>query len=324
MRMRKPIVSLLVFLSCLLICTTVLPAQANNFVESWQLYEQGKAKLADPDGPELGEALLAFQEAIDKRGSVFPEAEMAIGDIYFQEGAYALAKRQYEKAFELRKGMEIAEEKYTVLYRLAELHEMQELYADMDVYLRQVLRDQPYFADEQHSNYKNAFLSTYDDKGLDHVFKLYRMEGVAFSVPAHAQLGWFYYRTGRPSAILHGLFALDIMITESVTELRRVEPGFVYTTLDAFLDSALERENIRRYLVSEEFFKTLYYLATASYAASRPSLAEPIWRLLATYPLSNVGPAATTYADLAVRQLETPWVDPYINPSVRRIEYPLQ
>jgi tetratricopeptide (TPR) repeat protein len=293
-------------------------------VESWKLYEMGKAKLEDPDAPELGEALLSFQEAIDKRGGYFPEAEMAIGDIYFREGAFALAKRQYEKAYELRGGMEIAEEKYTVLYRLADLHEIQELYADMDRYLQQVLEDQPYFTDEQYRSFRDAFLSTYDEKGLEHLFKLYRMEGVAFSVPAHAKLGWFYYRTGRSLAILHSLFALDIMVTEAVKELRRVQPEFVFTTMEAFLDAALERDNIRQYLVSEDFFKTLYYLATASYAASRPSLAEPIWRLLASYPLEAEVPAAATYAELSARQLESPWIDPYINPSVRKIEYPLQ
>jgi tetratricopeptide (TPR) repeat protein len=315
---------LLSFLLLLLLVSTLISAQTNNFVESWKLYELGKAELEDPDGPELGEALLFLQEAIDKRGGSFPEAEMAIGDIYFQEGAFALAKRQYEKAFELRGGMEIAEEKYTVLYRLADLHEIQELYADMDRYLQQILEDQPYLVDEQYRRFRDAFLSTYEEKGLDHLFKLYRMEGVDFSVPAHAKLGWFYYRTGRPLAILHSLFALDIMITVAVKELRRVQPEFVFTTMEEFLDSVLERDNIREYLVSGEFFKTLYYLATASYAASRPSLAEPIWRLLATYPLQGVGPAAVPYAELSARQLQSPWIDPYINPSVRRIEYPVQ
>ncbi|UCF99017.1 MAG: hypothetical protein JSV89_05630 [Spirochaetaceae bacterium] len=308
----------------LLFASFLLSAQANNYVEAWFLYERGKARLEDPDGPELGEALLNFQEAIDKRGGTFPEAEMAIGDIYFREGAFALAKRQYQKAYDLRTGMEIAEEKYTVLYRLADLHEIQELYADMEGYLQQILADQPYFADEQYQNFQDAFISTYFDKGLDHLFKLYRMDGVAFAVPAHSKLGWFYYRTGRPSAMLHGLFALDIMISEAVKELRRVQPGFVFTTLSAFLDASLERDNIRRYLIDGEFFKTLYYLATATYTASRPSSAESVWRLLATYPLETIGPNATAYAELSTRQLESPWIDPYINPSVRKIEYPRQ
>gem|GEM_PF-1101139 len=321
MRFPHLLLSLTLFM---LLSATLIPAQTDNFVEAWFLYEQGKARLEDPEGPELGEALLSFQEAIDKRGAPFPEAEVAIGDIYFQEGALALAKLQYEKAYKLRGGMEIAEEKYTVLYRLADLHEGQDMYADMDRYLQQVLEDQPYFSDEQYRSFKDAFLSTYEDKGLEHLLKLYRMEGVAFSVPAHAKLGWFYYRTGRSGAILHGLFALDIMVTEAVKELRRVQPGFVFTTMEDFLDTALQRDNIREYLASGEFFKTLYYLATATYAASRPSLAEPIWQLLAAYPLEVVGPGALTYADLAARQLKSPWVDPYINTSVRKIEYPLQ
>jgi tetratricopeptide (TPR) repeat protein len=309
-------------LAAFLIILPPLTAQDNNFTRAWFLYEQGKARLEEPAGPELGEALLAFQEAIDKRGGVFPEAEMAIGDIYFREGAFALARRQYEKAYELRTGMDIAEEKYAVLYRLADLQEIQELYADMDDYLRQILRDQPYFAGEQFRSYQDAFLSTYYDDGLDHLFRLYRMDGVAFAAAAHAKLGWFYYRTGRPSAILHCLFALDIVITESVNELRRVNPRFEFTTVRAFLDAAQERENIASYLIQSEFYKTLYYLAASTYAASHPRLAESVWRILATYPLDSVGPAATTYAELSSRQLESPWIEPYINPSARRIEPP--
>ncbi len=307
----------------LLSASALLPAQSNSFVEAWFLYEQGKTKLDDPDGRELGEALLYFQEAIDKRGVNFPEAEIAIGDIYYREKAYALAEHQYKKALKMP-GMQIPEEKYTVLYRLAELHEEQGNYWDMDMYLQQILADQPYFSGDEYQSFRDAFLSTYKDKGLEYLFRLYRMEGVGFSVKAHAKFGWFYYRSQRSPAIQHSLFALDIMVTEAVKELRRVQPGFAFTTMEAFLNAALERENIRQYLISSEFFKTLYYLAAATYAESRPSLAEPIWRLLATYPLEAADSAAVEYADKAARQLESPWLEPYINPSARKTEHPLQ
>lgn len=307
----------------LLSASALLPAQSNSFVEAWFLYEQGKTKLDDPEGRELGEALLYFQEAIDKRGADFPEAEIAIGDIYYREKAYALAEHQYKKALDMP-GMQIPEEKYTVLYRLAELHEEQENYWDMDAYLLQILADQPYLSDDEYQGFQDALLSTYNDKGLEDVFRLYRMENVGFSVEAHAKLGWFYYRSGRSrDAVQHSLFALDIMVTEAVKELRRVQPGFAFTTMEAFLNAALERENIRRYLISSEFFKTLYYLAAATYE-SRPSLAESIWRLLATYPLEDADSAAVEYADKAARQLESPWREPYINTSARKIERPLQ
>jgi tetratricopeptide (TPR) repeat protein len=310
-------------LAALLIFSAILlTAQEDNYVEAWFLYEQGKAKLEDSDGPELGEALLLFQEAIDKRGGTFPEAEMAIGDIYFREGAFALAERQYNKAFELRAGMDISEEKYTILYRLSELYEIQELYADMQVYLLQALEDQPYFKGDQFQKFQDAFLATYFEKGLDHLFKLYRMDGVAFAVAAHAKLGWFYYRTGRPTAILHCLFALDIMVSEAVKELRRINPEFVFTTVQAFLDVSLERDNIKEFLIDGEFFKTMYYLATSTYAVSYPSQANSIWLILSTYPLQSIGPSATTYVDLSKRQLNSPWTDPYINPSARKIDFP--
>jgi tetratricopeptide (TPR) repeat protein len=306
----------------LILSASLLTAQEDNYVEAWFLYEQGKARLENPDGPELGEALLFFQEAIDKRGGTFPEAEMAIGDIYFREGAFALAERQYNKAYELRTGMDISEEKYIILYRLSELHEIQELYADMQVYLLQILEDQPYFKGDQSQKYQDAFLSIYFEKGLDHLFRLYRMDGVAYAVPAHARLGWFYYRTGRQAAILHCLFALDIMVTEAMKELRRIDPEFVFTTVQAFLDANLEKDNIREYLVAGEFFKSMYYLAASTYAASYPRLANSIWGVLATYPIASIDPSATTYGGLSKRQLDSPWIDPYINPSARKIDFP--
>ncbi len=325
MRFRIVTIVSLVFFA---VCVLMVPAQDNNFVEAWFLYEKGKAKIEDPDGPELGEALLLFQEAIEKRGGTFPEAEMAIGDIYAGEGAYALAKRQYEKAYELRTGMEVAEEKYVVLYRLAELQENRELFRDMQDYLHEVLKDQPYFNGEQFSKFQNAFLSTYFEKGLDHLFKLYRMEEVAFAASAHSRLGWFYYRTGlyTPTAIMHNLFALDIIVTEAMQEIRTIAPDYEFSTVVDFLDASFKRENLSAYLVESEFVKIMYYLATSTYAASYPSLANSTWRILASYPFASevLANGAGVYVDLSRRQLESPWVDPYINTSSRSIEFPQQ
>ena len=291
----------------------------DNFAGAWVLYEQGKALLDDPEGPELGEALLLFHEAIDKRGGIFPEAEMAIGDVYFRERAYALAARQYRKAYDLRSGMEIAEQRYTVLYRLADLYEIQEMYKDMEDYLLLVTEQQPYYTEARYEGFRNAFETTFREKGLDHLFKLYRMEGVEFSISSHSRLGWFYYRMGRfQKAILNCLFALDIMITGGMNELRRVDPGYVFTSVEDFLYAARKRENVRQYLIEGQFFKTLYYLAASAYAASFPARAEPIWRLLADFPLEDFGPGLSVYADRSERQLESPWTEPLINSSARR------
>jgi hypothetical protein len=164
----------------------------------------------------------------------------------------------------------------------------------------------------------NAYLS----RGLDHVLKLYRLENARFALPAYAKLGWYYYRWGRfePASILHSLFALDIMLTESVNEIRRFLPLYEFETLGGFLEIAMRRQNVKEYLVSEGFIRCAYYLAAATFAAGHPTRASEVWRLLAG---SKLEPGALgPYANLARKQLESPWVEPYLNSSARRIEFP--
>jgi hypothetical protein len=165
-------------------------------------------------------------------------------------------------------------------------------------------------------------LRAYLVRGLDQVFRLYRLENARFAQSAYSKLGWFYYRWGRfePASIMHSLLALDIMITEAVAEIRRFSPLYEFKTLEDFLDVAMKRENVRDYLVESDFFRVAYYLAAATFAAGHPSRASETFRLLAgsRAPVTDIGP----YRDLARKQLKSPWVEPYLNPSARRIEYP--
>jgi hypothetical protein len=170
--------------------------------------------------------------------------------------------------------------------------------------------------------FKNAFLSAYLSRGLDQVLRLYRLDGAVFALRAHAKLGWFYYRTGRhdPASILHSLAALDIMITESVKEIRLLDPNFEFRNLGQYLDAAWKRENIRSFLSEGEFFSAAYHLGAAAYPAGHRARAREIWRFVAGLRLQ--APQLGGYAELSRRQLQAPWVDPLINPSSRRIEYP--
>jgi len=310
-------------LCALLALLAPLPAVPDALLEAWFLYEQGKAKMASPG--ELGEALLLFAQAIDKRGGNFPEAEVAVGDVYRAEGAYVLAEQRYSKAWELRAGFEIAEEKYVVLYRLAELAEAQQRYADLEKHLARLLEDQPYHSGAQHAGLRESMRRSYLERGLDQTFRLYRMDGVSFAASAHSRLGWLLYRTGRydsgsASAVMHLLFALDIAVTEAVAELRRAQPDYVYTTLQDFLERAAKRPNIAAYLTDCGFVHDLYYLAAATWAAAgHPTRADGLWRTVAALDPAIAG----EFAQLSRRQLASPWVEPYLTTaSPRSIAYP--
>lgn len=289
--------------------------------EIWILYEKAKTLMENREKPEMGEALRILRQAIEKAG-IFPEAEIAIGDIYFSEGALELAENQYKKALDSQSLLRVPDEKFGVLYKVAEIYEIQGRYADMEKGLQEILADQPYYAKADRQKLRTAFLNSFIEKGVDNVLRLYRVENASFAVQAHAKLGWFYYRTGRfnPSSILNSLFALDIIITEAVKELRRTVPTYEFRTTEDFLDLAVRRDNLKQYLADTAFFSILYYLAAACYPSQHISRAKEIWRLLASFKTlpELVGP----YGELSRRQLQSPWVESYINPSARKIEYP--
>ena len=243
---------------------------------AWVLFERGKSEMVKQ--AELGVALRYFRQALDVRAP-FPEVEEAIGDIHRQEGNYLMAEIQYQKAYEYRGSLQVREEQYRVLQKLAEIYKTQEKYKRMEDTLRLILKDQPYFSQPSYSRFSKALYSTYRQKGIDHFLKLYRVENIAFAAKAHEELSWFYYRTGRyEPAIQHGLFGVNIFISESVPEIRAVEPLYEFTTLKSFLEIALSRPNIKKYLEEENFYSLLYYLASASYAQQLISNANDIWR----------------------------------------------
>ena len=314
-------------LFCLVFATSVFPvrlsAERDDLESSWILLEKAKSLIAEPGGQRMGEALELLRKAIEER-AIFPEAEIAIGEIYFREGALELAKEQLAKVLkkEYRDVLRVREEAYAVLYRLAEINERQGEYGSMEKRLLEVLNAHPVYAQPESQRLRTAMLKAYLVRGLDQVFRLYRLDNAGFALSAYSKLGWFYYRWGRfePASIMHSLFALDIMISEAVAEIRRFSPMYEFKTLEDFLDVAMKRENVRDYLVASDFFRVAYYLAAATFAAGHPSRASETFRLLAASraPAADIGP----YRDLARKQLKSPWVEPYLNPSARRIEYP--
>jgi tetratricopeptide (TPR) repeat protein len=280
---------------------------------AWILFEKGKSEMQG----ELGSALRFFRQALDIRAP-FPEVEEAIGDIHQREGNYLMAEIQYKKAYEYRGSFQVPADQYRVLEKLADIYKTRENYKQMEDTLLLILRDQPYLSDPSYKNFTEALYKTYREKGIDHFLKLYRVENIAFATRAHEELSWLYYRTGRfvPS-VRHALFAVNIFISESVPEIRISEPEFEFTTLQSFVEVSFSRPNIRAYLSADGFFPILYYLGAASYGAQLTSRANAIWSYLAATP------AALRFQELARRQLESPWVEPYLDTAARKIEYPL-
>ncbi len=279
----------------------------------WVLYEKGNVAFERKD---FGQALYLYQQAIERSAGIFPEAEEAIGNVYWNDGQIRLAEQKYRKALDLQDHLTIRDGRHRLRMKLARLLLHKEDYRGMEVELTRIVKEDPYFADPRYDALRASMLRTYKERGIDALLRAYRV-GEPFALQAHAELGWFYYRTGvEQQALLHLLFAADGVAAQAVEELRRVDPEYAFSTLGELLASCAAREETSRLLEESSFGRTLYYLASSAWMAGYQGRAREGWKILAAWP------AAGEYARQAARQLESPWIEPRINPSSRELNAP--
>jgi tetratricopeptide (TPR) repeat protein len=288
----------------LILCTHLLPADNTN--KLWLMYEQGNTAASQK---EFGRALQLYKAAIESAG-IFPEAEVAIGDVYMEEGEAALAQRQYEKAYDLRKSFYIPDDQYAILYKLANLFELQQLYKRMEDSLSAIVADDKRFQETPNQRLRTQVEKNYLEKGLDRVIELYRFDD-SFAAAAHSKLGWFYYRTGRfTQAVSQLLYSVVYRASQVERYSRERDVEQEFSNLGGLLGVIDESPELRAYANSAGLFKDLYYLAGSTFAAGYPRHSATIWKLL------SVTPAAGQYGVLAARQLKKPFMEPLL--SVQR------
>jgi len=300
--MRASIGALVIL--ALILFTQLLPADNTN--KLWLLYEEGNSAASQK---EYGRALQLYKSAIESAG-VFPEAEAAIGDVYMEEGEATLAQRQYEKAYDLRKSFYIPDDQYAILYKLANLFELQQLYKQMEDALSRIVADDKRFQETPNQRLRTQVEKNYLEKGLDRVIGLYIFED-SFAAAAHSKLGWFYYRTGRyTQAVSQLLYSVIYRASqvEKYSKERDVDQEFA--NLGELLSVVEKSPELKTYASSAGLFKDLYYLAGSTFAAGYPRHSTTIWKLLSSMP------GAGQYCELGGRQLKKPFIEPLL--SVQR------
>lgn len=300
----------MVFRACTLLFAIILLTGALGAQESdndppfWVLLEKGKYEF---EKGELGQALMLLQQAREKTGGNYPQAEAAIGDIFFAGQEYSLAEEFYKKAYEHRQAFLTQQEKYGVILKLAVLYENKSAYKQMEDQLLEIIRDDPYFSDKAYSRYQRALSDLFKRDGLDQMLRYYRID-ILFPQEAHSRLSYFYYRTGNNSkSILHGLYAINAVFSRAIEEIRKMYPEYQFTSIGSLLLLAAERDNILKLFHESDLFRTMYYLAGASFDGGFKTRARQVWRQIADTPL------ALEYAVLSAKQLNSPWVEPYID-----------
>jgi tetratricopeptide (TPR) repeat protein len=274
---------------------------------------------------EFGEALEIFR-TIQAGGLIYPEADIATGDVYRIEGETELARRHYERAYAQKQLLRVPDDRFTILYRLESLFRDSDRYADMEESLLRVLREDSQYYEAVYLASRDAMRELFFETGLDRLLQLYRFPD-NLAVRAHSRLAWYYSRSGQPvSAVTHALFAIVTKVTETIEALTEGTPSYRFSEPDsvarrrttpsalpwpdtaALLSLAFREQEVRAYLNASGLAEDLYNLGVALFLSGELELARNVWQLLASSPLEG------RPRDMADRQLVSPFAEPPIGP----------
>ncbi len=140
--------------------------------EAIQIIKRNFRKYGEKTFDDSKNQLLTFL----RKNATFPEADFLIGKIYCLEGEYAVAYDCFVSAYRNSEFLEIPDEKYDILYELANVSQLLKKYDKYEEFLLLILSQSKEFKDETlYSAIKKTTESTRSDC-LEKFFSLYRCD----------------------------------------------------------------------------------------------------------------------------------------------------
>ena len=228
------------------------------------------------------------QKALEALGRLkaYPEAEYWLGESYRAEGELALAMNQYQRALDDRSLLETPAFDVEILYRITDVHRMRREYQDMEKRANEIItgtgpdgvpRDKLWGSNP----IRTAMARIMENEGVNRFLVLYRYNNPV-TEKAHRLLGFFCYASNRYSlAVEHLSFCFLIQNTILIEDVMRRQYDFTFTTLEALANAVRTKPELTAYLEETDYYRTIYYLASALYATGKTKPAAQLWAFLA-------------------------------------------
>jgi tetratricopeptide (TPR) repeat protein len=292
--MQRVLTLMLVFLPL------ALSAQAAE--PSWLLMERGEEAFIRG---EMGDALRLFREVLE-RDATSPEPHYWIGRVFEEEGELDLAEIEYRRALEFRRQLYVLKYELIIRERLARLYKIRGDYSRFEQALLEIVAMNPEFDSSEGAARQTAVMRLLMNQGLEKVVELYRIDS-SETFLAHAELGLFYYRTGRyRDSVMHLLYAGMTVISRTIEYQRIYRPFWEFGNLETLFLSARDDLENAAYLEETHTAALLYYLGAALYAAGDSNGHEELMTLV------RDGFGGTPWRSRAISQLADPYIEPVI------------
>jgi hypothetical protein len=249
-----------------------------------------------------------------KKMYVLPEAEWLIARVYFYESELLLAREYYLRAWEQSFALDIPEQRYDILYEMADLADM---LADDELFeksLLLVLADDPYYNKQAateavqanlYDSVKSALARNYS---LDRIFLMYRAEQLR-SLKAYIALAKFYRDKGmKDAALKNAVLGSLTAFTRMYAIIAERDVSYEYKGMEDFFDRALRYRDVAAWSVNQGVWDCFYHLYEAASERAFTAFSNDLLALLAglSPDISVRERAANTRQMLTRRPFDTP------------------
>ncbi len=171
-----------------------------------------------------------------KEQEQFPEAQKLIGDIYKLEGEYDFAEQYYLKALDNSASLDIPDERYEIIYQLADLSRLKKDYDTMEIRLLNIIGKEQNERNMLLAKSMKNTVSKNNEAAIEKFFTMYRADNY-FSLKAYLELAQYYNSINQnEKAFNYSALAVITGYTKVYNVISKRDIDFEYTDIASFLD----------------------------------------------------------------------------------------
>ena len=213
----------------------------------------------------------------------FPEAHKIIGDIYKLEGEYTFAEEYYTMALQRSDVLDIPDEKYEILYMLADISRLEGDLPKMETRLLNILAEDNNYRDAALKRSMKGTIASNKKDSMEKFFNLYRADSYN-CIDAYNQLAEYYHNAEKLDK------ALDFAALAAITSFTRIidilysrSSVYEYENLEGFLQEASYYDDVIEWASRNSAWKSFNILASYSTEAGYKNFSTMLLRVLARY-----------------------------------------
>lgn len=213
----------------------------------------------------------------------FPEAEKIIGDIYKLEGEYTFADEYYRKAIEHADVLDIPDEKYEILYTMADLSRLTGDKSKMEQRLLTITGKQNVERNNILIKNINNTINKNNKNALNKFFELFRSDDY-YSISAYALLSEYYEDEGYlDKAIGYCSLAIITGFTKMDSIICKRNLTYSYTNVQDFFEELQNYEDLINWGTTNKIWSCYNRLASLCEKKGCNTFALELYRILSKY-----------------------------------------